>query len=204
MTKSTETPLVEQQKRVAYRTIEAPVTYGLVQADSDSHVRESSRAKETFSRHTIATPPPSRPYVDDLIPRSEHSHQPSRSLTRSHVEDVTSPHNLTKTSAADSANARTSLETCHTKPAGRSDFISSTEVRSAKDVPLPQSRVTSLATEKREKSKAGKSSLSPKDSVSQVSTRRSGKSKGSTHLSDHTQGGGVYREYRDHRSRTSR
>ena len=201
MTKSTETPLVEQQKRFGYRTIEAPVTYELVQSDTDSHVRESSRAKETFSRHAIAAPPPSRPCVDDLIPRSEHSHHPSRSFTRSHVEGVDSPQNHTKISAADSGNARTLLESCH---AGRSDFISNTEVRSAKDVPLPHSHVTSLATEKREKSKAGKNSLSPKESVSQVSTRRSGESKGSTRLSGHTHGGGVYREHRDHRPRLSK
>ena len=197
MTKSTETPLVEQQKRVAYRAMEAPVTYELVQSDTDSHVRKSSRAKETFSRNAIATPPPSRPY---LIPRSEHPHHPSSSITRSHVEGVTSPQNLTKISAADSGNARTLLESCHA--AGRSDFISSTEVKSAKDISLPHSRVTSLATEQREKSKAGKSSSSPKESVSQTSTRRSGDSGGSKKFGGHTtQGSGIYRE---HRSRTSK
>lgn len=176
MTKSqTETPLVEQQKRVTYRTIKAPVTYELIQPDTGNYVRESSRAKEKVSRHAIAAPPLSRPDIDDLIPRSEYSHHPSRSTTRSHVESANSPPNITKISVAESGNARASHESFHAKTARQSDFIPSTEVRSAEDVPLPHSRVTSLATEEIRKSKAGKSSVSPKEIISQVSTRRSGK-----------------------------
>lgn len=205
MTKGqTEAPLVEQHKRTAYRTIEPPVTYELVPSDTHGHVHESSRAKERLSRHAIAAPPPSRLYVDDLFSPSEHSHHPSRPITRSHAEGVTSPPNLTNISAADSGNARSSLESCHAKTARRSDFTSSTEARSAKDVPVPHSRVTSLATEKSENSKARKSSLFPRESISQVSTRRSGQSGGSKYSGGHSLGSGIHREQRDHSSRTSK
>lgn len=205
MTKSqTETPLVEQHKSIAYRTIDAPVTYELVPSDNHGHVHESSRVKGRLSRHAIAAPRPSHLYVDDFFTTSEHSHYPSRTITRSHAEDVTNPPNLVNISAADSGNMRSSPESRHAKTVPRSDFTSSSEARSAKDVPLPNSRVTSLATEKSENSKTGKSSLSPMESVSQVSTRRSGQSGGSKKSGGHTLRSGKHREQRDHVSRTSK
>lgn len=205
MTKSqTETPLVEQHKRIAYGNTDAPVTYELIPSDTLPHVHESSRAKERPSRHAIAAPSPSRLYVDDSFSPSEHSHHPSHPVTRSHAEGVTSPPNLTNISAADSGNARSLVEFYHAKTARRSDLTSNTEARSAKDVPLPHSRVTSLATEKSEYSKAGKCSLSPRESVSQVSTRKSGQCGGSKHSGGHTLGSGIHREQRDHISRTSK
>ena len=205
MTKSqTKTPLVERHKEIAYRTIDAPVTYELVPSNTHGHVHESSRAKERLSRHAITSPQPSRLYVDDLSSPSGHSHHPSHLITRSHAEGVTCPPNLTNISAADSGNARSSLDSCHAKTAPRLDTMSSTEARSARDVPLPHSRMTSLATEKSENSKAGKSSLYPRESVSQVSTRRSRQSGGSKHSGGHTLGSGKHREQRGHISRTSK
>ena len=204
MTKSqTETPLNEQQKKVAYRTIEAPVTYQLVQPDNDSHAREYFRVSSKPSHYAVAAPPPSDPYIEDPIPRSEPSHHSSRAVTRSNVEGVTSSPTVTKISVIDSGNSRASYASSHVKTARQSDFIPVTEVRSAKDVPLPHSRVTSLATEGKEESKAGKSSVSPKESVSQVSTRRSGESGRSKHYSGRNVGRGKDHEHRDYGSRTS-
>ncbi len=201
MTKSqTETPLIEQQKKVAYRTIEAPVTYQLVH--DDSHVRKYSRVSSKPSHYAVAAPPPD-PYIEDPIPRSEPSHHSSRAVTRSHVEGVTSSPTVTKISVVDSGSSRASHASSHVKTARQSDFIPVTEVRSAKDVPLPPSRVTSLATEGKEESKAGKSSVSPKESVSQVSTRRSGESGRSKHYSGRNVGRGKDHEHRDRGSRTS-
>lgn len=186
MTKSqTETYAVEHQKRVAYRTIEAPVTYELLQPDNDTLEREPSRVNRNASNHAIAIPGLPHPCTDDLIARSEHSHHASTSIAQKYIESVTNAPNVTKISVADSGKSRASHASSPGKTARQSDFIPVTEVRSAKDVPLPPSRVTSLATEKREGSKAGKSSVCPKESVSQVSTRRSGGSGRSKHYGNH-------------------
>lgn len=205
MTKSTETPNVEQQKRVAYRSIEAPVTYELIQADNNSHVRECSQANSKSSYRTIAAPPLPRPHINDLIPQSEHSHHSPRSIVRSPVEDVTSARNVAKISVADSGNSKSSHASSYGRTARQSDLMPITEVRSAKDIPLPHSRVTSLATEEREETKTGKSSVSPKDNVSQVSTRRSGESGRSKKYGGRNIGSGKDHEHGgSHRSRTSR
>lgn len=205
MTKSqTEAPLVEQQKKVAYRTVEAPVIYELVQPDNDSHVREYSRVSSKSSHHAIAAPPLPHPYIENSTPRSEHSHHSSRSVTRSHVDSVTSPPNVTKISILDSENSRASHTSSYGKTARQSDYIPITEVRSAKDVPLPHSRVTGSVTEERQESRAGKCSLSPRESVSQVSTRRSGASVRSKHYGGPSFGCGKDHEHGDHMSRTSK
>ena len=205
MTKSQpEAPLVEQQKKVTYRTIEAPVTYELVQPDNDSHVREYSRANIKSSHHAVAAPPLPHSYIENLIPRSEHSHHSSRSVTRSHVDSVTSPPNVTKISELDSEILRDSHASSYGKTARQSDYIPITEVRSAKDVPLPHSRVTGLVTEETQERRAGKSSLSPKESVSQVSTRRSGESVRSKHYGRRSFRGWKDHEHGDHMFRTSK
>lgn len=137
-------------------------------------MRTYPRDNSKSSHHVIAAPPLTCPYIEDLIPQSDHTHYFSRLVTRSHVEGVTSPPNVTKTSVADSESSRDSQASSHGKTARRSDFIPITKIRSVKDVPLPYSRLTTSATDEREESKAGKSSVSPKQSVSQVSTRRLG------------------------------
>ena len=203
MTKSqTEASQVEQQTRVACRPIEAPVAYELVQ--TDSHIREYSGVNSRFSHHATAAPQLPYSHTDDLNPQSKHSPHVSRSITRSHVERVASPVNATKISVADSGNLRASHTSSHGKTARQSDFVPVTEMRSAKDMPLPYSRVTSLATEEAEESKAGKSLVFPKESLSQVSTRRRGESGRSKHY-----GGRNLRSEKDHeqgnyRSRTSK
>ena len=205
MTKSqTENTYVEQPKRVTQRIVEAPVTYELIQRDTESHVREDSRANSKLIRQAVETLPLLRPHGDNLLLPSEHPHYSSHSVTRSPAEVVTCPPYVNKISVADSEKSRDSHTSLHDKTARQSDFISITEVKSPKDVPLPRSRVTSLATERREDSQAGKSSVSPKESVSQVSTRRSGRSSEKMHYSSHDLGSGEDHEHRDHESRTSR
>lgn len=203
MTKSQiETLRVEQQKRITTRTIEAPVTYDPIQADKDSHVREFSRASSKSFHHAIAASPLPRSYIDDLLSQSERSHHFSRSATRSHVEGVTSPPSFTKISVADSGNSKASHASSHGKTARWSNLIPITEVRSAKDVPLPYSRVTSLASEEREESKAGNCLKSPKESVSQMTTRRLGESGRSKHCGGRDLGSGSDHEHGFQRPRT--
>ena len=183
MTKSqTEQSHVEQLK--TYTSTEAPVTYELVQRDGVSQARYRSRAYSKPSVHTMATQPLPHPHIDDLIPRSEHSHHSSRSIPQSRLEErVTNPPHVTKISVIDTQKSRASHTSSHAKTARQSDFIPIAEVRSAKDVPLPDSRVTSLAAEEREDGTADRSSVSPKESVSQISTKRSGKNGRSKHQS---------------------
>lgn len=203
MTKSqTESAHVERPKRTTQRVIEAPITYNLVQREDVDYVREHSWASSKPRHHAIATPPLRRSHADDLIPRSEHSHHTSHTLPRSHVKVATNPPHVTKILVADSRHSRAPHASSHEKTARQSDFIPTAEVRSAKDIPLPHSRVTSLATKGREDNRVSQSSVSPKESVSQLSTRRSGGSRRSNHGErNHDEGGQKSRPSRNERSK---
>ena len=194
----------EPPNRVTRRVIEAPVTYELVQRNSQSHARGYPLAESKPLNQTIASQPLAHPHVDDQIPRSEHSHHPPHSVTQCHVENITCPRYATKISMGDSGKWRVSDASFHAKTARQSELIPITEVRSAKDVPLPPSRTTSLVTAREKEKKAGRSSVSPKESVSQISTRRSGKSRRSKHDSNHDSRRGKDHKDGDSRSRTSR
>lgn len=194
----------EPPNTVTHRVIEAPVTYELKQRDSQSHARGYPLAECKPLSQAIASQPLARPHVDDQIPRLEHSHHCPHSVTQCHVENMTCPPYATKISMADSGKWRVSDASFHAKTARQSELIPVTEVRSAKDVPLPPSRTTSLVTAREKDTKAGRSSVSPKESVSQVSTRRSGKSNRSKHDSDHDARRGKDHKDGDSRSRRSR
>ena len=179
MTKGQAEPShVEQPK--TYTTIEAPITYEIVQQrDSERQAGYHSRAYSKPTRHPIvATQPLPHPHTDELrIPRPEHPHPSSRLIPPP-------PHVTTKISIIDSHSQKSqpshASSSYYPKTAPRqSDFAPILEVRSAKDVPLPpDSRVAmSLAAEEeREKDggKADKSSVGPKESVSQISGTKKG------------------------------
>ena len=204
MTRSqTEANHVEHQKRVAYRIIDSPVTYDPVQPDNGTHAREYLPSNSKSSHQVIAAPPLTRPYVDGMIPQSDHSHHSSPPLPRSHAEVTTFPPTPTKISVADTGNSRALHASSRGKTARQSDSIPITEVRSAKDVPLPYSHVTSSTTEKREESKTGKCSVSPKESISQVSTRRTGDHARSKNYSGRSLGSRKGHQHESRRSRTS-
>ena len=194
----------EPPNRVTQRVIEAPVTYELVQRDSRSHARGYTLAESKPLNRTTAPQLLARPHVDDLIPRSERSHHSPNTVTQCHVENMTCPPYATKISVADSGKSRASDASFHVKTARQSELIPIPEVRSAKDVPLPPSRVTSLVTARGKDKKAGRSSVSPKESVSQVSMRGSRKSSRSKHGSNHDSRHGKDHKDGDSRSRTSR
>ena len=192
MTRSqTEANHAEHPKRVAYKIIDSPVTYESVQPDHGSKL----------SHQVIAAPRLTRPYVDGMIPESDNSLHSSPPLPRSHAEGATLPPTHTKISVVDPGNSRPSQASSRGKTARQSGSIPITEVRSAKDVPLPYSHVTSSIIEKREESKTGICSVSPKESISQVSTRRSGDHARSKDYSGHSLGS---RKGHQHESRSSR
>ena len=195
MTRSqTEANHVEHPKRVAHRIIDSPVTYEFVQPDDGSKP----------NHQVIAAPPLTRPYVDGMIPQSGLSHHSSPPLPRSHAEGATIPPTHTKISVIDPGNSRLSHASSRGKTARQSDYIPITEVRSAKDVPLPYSHVTPSTTERREESKTGKCSVSPKESISQVSTRRSGDHARLKDYSGHSLGSRKGHQHESRRSRTSK
>ena len=195
MTRSqTEANHAEHPKRVAYKIIDSPVTYESVQPDHGSK----------SSHQVIVAPPLTRPYVDGMIPQSDHSHHSTPPLPRSHAEGATFPPTQTKISVVDSGNSRPSHVSSRGKTARQSDYIPITEMRSAKDVPLPYSHVTSSTTEMREESKTGKCSVSPKESISQVSTRRSGDHARSKDYSGLSLGSRKGHQHESRRSRPSK
>ena len=202
MTKAhTENRYIEPPSRIVHRTIEAPVTYELVQRDNKSYACEYSGANSKHTYQAIAPPPLPPPHADDLMPRSEHLHHSSNSITRYQVEGATCSPYVTKIKVSDSGKSKTTQSSFQEKTARQSDLIPITEARSAKDVPIPGSHVTSLVMDGREDSKLGQSSVLPKESISQVSTRRSGKSSRRKHHSSHDSRSG---KDHDHSSRTSR
>ena len=194
----------EPPHRLTQRVIEAPVTYELVQRDFQSHARGYTLAESKALNQTIAPQPLARPHAGDLSPRSEHTHHSPHTVTQYRVENVISSPYATKISVADSGKSRASDGSFHAKTARQSELIPINEARSAKDVPLPPSRVTSLVTAREKDEKAGRSSVSPKESVSQMSTRRSGKSSRSKHDSNHDSRHGKDHRDGDSRSRRSR
>lgn len=195
MTRSqTEANHAEHPKRVAYKIIDSPATYESVEPD---HGRKPSH-------QVIAAPSLMRPYVDGMIPQSDHSHHSCLPLPRSHAEGATFPPTHTKISVVDPGNSRPLHASSRGKTARQSDSIPITEVRSAKEIPLPYSHVTSSTTEKREESKTGKCSVSPKESISQVSTRRSGDHARSKDYSGHNFGSSKGHHHESRRSRTSK
>ena len=196
--------VVEQPKRVSHRIIETPVTYEIVRQHNENDVRDHSRVNSKPSHHAIASQLLLPPHIDEVTSLSERSHRSYRLVDQSHVETVANPSNITKVSAAEFRESRVSHAPSREKIAGQSDVITITEARSAKDVPLPESRVTSLVTEGRVIDKADKCSVSPNESVSQASTRRSGRRDRSYYISNQDGGSRKDQDHGGHRSRTSR
>ena len=200
MTRSqTEANHVEHPKKVAYRIIDSSITYEPVRPDNGSHVREYLPSNGKPNHQVITAPPLTRPYIDGMIPQSHHSHPSSPPLPQS--QGATFSPTPAKISVADPGNSRASHVSSRGKTARQADTIPVTEVRSAKDVPLPYSHVTSSTTEKRGESKTEKCSVSPKESISQVSTRRSGDHARSKNHSGRSLGS---RKGHQHESRTCR
>ena len=203
MTRSqTEANHVEHPKKVAYRIIDSPATYESVRPDNGSHVREYLPSNIKPNHQVIAAPPLTRPYVDGMIPQSHHSYPSSPSLPRS--QGATFSPTPTKISVADPGNSRASHVSSRGKTARQADIIPITEVRSAKDVPLPYSHVASSTIDKREESKTEKCSVSPKESISQVSTRRSGDHARSKNHSGRSLGSRKGHQHESRRPRSSK
>ncbi len=185
---STQQP--EPQKIITYRTIEAPPAQGYSPFNRTPEFKTYSKRGNVVNSGSGSRPipikAPLRTHNETTIPRSEYSHD-----SRNGDEAVLS--NGSRRLAAEPRPSRTSQVSSSQRTVRQADLIPlppsapATEVRSARNVPLPYSVATSRAS--RDKERAEKV-VSPHDSISQVSTKRSKASGKSKH----------HREEDEHRS----
>lgn len=191
-----ERPQIKEQKTITYRTIQGPAASNLSQSVamdriSDHYNHSNSRSQaysQSKSRALVATPP-SAAHVDGL----KTLHHTPHSVARSREGDLLARSNGSKVLIGDPRRSTTSYASSRGKTVKQADLIrlpplasSTNEARTARDIPLPHSQA-SAGPDEEEKSIAIKmvevrsviTSVSPKDSVSQVSSMKMGVSDGS-------------------------
>ena len=183
----------QTQSKITCRTIEAPPAQDAVRVetitrDSDhgSYANHSSLANSRPTSRGLPIESVPRTYVETLTNPSEHSRRSYRSVVRrKDAGPVVQTNGGTRISAVEPQGSRAS-HACSNRTIRQADMIplppsvatQARSARSARDVPLPSSQATSLASKVKEDSRLDvKSSVHPHESVSQVSTRRSGRSK---------------------------
>ena len=190
------------RERVTYRTIEAPAEYHTIQSRptiripiEDSRSHHDPLANRSSAVHTIVTPPPRAETLATTAQHSRHSDTRGYKVVSSRDGPIVMIDNEANDPRSHAPSNRTAVlppTATHAPPSAPV-----TEVRIARDVPLPThsqasrySRGTSatakppskapapLVEEPREKPLP---SVVPNDSISQVSTRRSKDSGRSKH-----------------------
>ena len=180
----------QTQSKVTYRTIEAPPAQDVVRVETitrnsnhGSYANHSSLANSRPTSRGLPIESVPRTYVKTLVDPSEHSRRSYHTVVRREdAGPVVQTNGSTQISVgepqglrASHASSNRTIQQAEKMPLPPSV---ATQARSARDVPLPSSQATSLASKVKEDSRLDvKSSVHPHESVSQVSTRRSGKSK---------------------------
>lgn len=155
------------------------------------------------------TAPPRSTLIDTFIPPSEVHRFPPRSVVRSHTDGKDRPL-LSQTPSSTSRYSKPPRTSSAAKTITPADFVPAqgsvvTEVKVARDLPLPKSRATSLLGDDHDKDVVSVlGSVAPSDSVSQAGSKKSrssGRSRrhssskeqdgkahgdGNTHVSDRT------------------
>ena len=165
------------QRTITYRTIEAPAGQDLVRQDVLARNGSLPNSNSVARALPIDSSPRSR--VNTLPPSSEHSRRSSPTVVRSaDAGPVIQTNNGTRISVVEPQGSRVSHTSSSSKTVRKADLSPQPPtvitVKSAKDIPLPASMVS---TREREELKIDDRSVHPHDSVSQVSSRRDGKSK---------------------------
>lgn len=165
------------QRKITYRTMEAPAAHDLVR--QDVLVRNSSLPISNSVVRTIPMDSSSRSRVNTLPPSSEHSRRSSPTVVRSaDAGPVIQTNNGTRISVVEPQGSRASHTSSSSRTVRKADAPPQAPtvitVKTAKDIPLPASMVSGR---EREELKIDERSVHPHDSVSQVSSRRDGKSK---------------------------
>lgn len=209
------------QDKIVYRTIDAPVKHDAGQTKStiqipilDAHSSHPSSADGKSGARTLAIGPP-QPKAETLSPSAAYSRHSNRSDARSQREvSKTGPILMVDNDQDSRSRASSSKKTIRLADVAPS--APATEIRIARDVPLPaysQASRYSRATSTTNKAKGAPTqsveslltSVVPNDSVSQASTRRSrdgGRSKHqySTHHDGSKSGIKADREYESSRA----
>lgn len=165
------------QRKITYRTIEAPAAQDLVRQDVFARNSSLPNSNSVVRTTPIDSSPRSR--VNTLPPSSEHSRRSSPTVVRSaDAGPVIQTNNGTRISVVEPQGSRASHTSSSSKTVRKADLSPQPPtvitVKSAKDIPLPASMVS---TREKEELKIDDRSVHPHDSVSQVSSRRDGKSK---------------------------
>lgn len=177
----------QTQSKITRRTIEAPPAQDAVRvetitrnSDHGSYTNHSSLANSRPTSRGLPIESVPRTYVETLTNSSEHSRRSYHSVVRrKDAGPVVQTNGGTRISAVEPQGSRAS-HACSNRTIRQAEMIPippsvATQARSARDVPLPSSQATSLASKVKEDSRLDvKSSVHPHESVSQVSTRRSG------------------------------
>ncbi|KAL6721271.1 hypothetical protein ACLMJK_000373 [Lecanora helva] len=231
------------QERITYRAVEAPAGYNAVQPRpvtripiEDSRSHHDPYTTRNSAVHTIAPAPARAETIHTTSQHSKHTDDPSYKIINSRegpIVMVDNEQNDTRSRAPPPSRHTTVPPSHHTtirQPAVAAPPPSAapiTEVRIAKDVPLPSHSQTSRYTRGTSATVRPRSpkqsppnesreiplpSVAPDDSISQVSTRisrDSGRSKRHHHSSHHHHGHGKSerkseREYEDRRSSRSK
>ncbi len=147
-------------------------------------VRSSSHGHRPFIEDHPATQVATAPahqgtLIDTFIPPSEVARYHPRLITRSHTDSVIEPSRSYARSTTTSRPAQPSRASSAARTITPANYPLSpgsvvTEVRLARDMPLPNSRATSVARDEREGySPSMLGSVTPSDSVSQAGSKKS-------------------------------
>ncbi|KAK3173391.1 hypothetical protein OEA41_006720 [Lepraria neglecta] len=180
----------QTQSKITYRTIEAPPAQDVVRvetitrnSDHGSYANHSSLANSRPTSRGLPIESVPRTYVETLVDPSKTSRRPYHTVVRREdAGPVVQTNGGTRISVGEPQGPRASHASSN-RTIQRAEMMPlppsvATQARLARDVPLPSSQATSLASKVKEDSRLDvKSSIHPHESVSQVSTRRSGKSK---------------------------
>lgn len=156
---------------------------------SPQSAAHSTNLSHTYSdSRTAATPVQMGTLIETFVPPSEIARYPPPSIARSHTEsNVYPPHS--QASSVVSRPVHSSRASSAAQTVTRANFPPSprsvvTEVRLARELPLPDSRSASIARENSlTYSQSVLSSVAPSDSVSQAGSKKSNGSRRSKHHS---------------------
>ena len=156
----------EAQKIVTYRTIEAPPALGYVSSNKPpEHEIYSKRGSVANDSGTVQMDALPSARGETVVPRSEYSR-----IERKAEGDLVVLTDRSRVLATEPKRSNTSQISTSQRTARQSDTVlrqpsaPTTDVKSARDIPLPYSVATS---------RASRDPVLPADSISQVSTKRS-------------------------------
>lgn len=168
---------VSQSRRAGLQQIEYP-TYSKSVTGNSIKLHQTAASELTPALRTVNTAPKSGTLIDTFIPPSEISRYPPQPIVRSHTESIIQPTGSQVSSSVSRPPkpSRASSAAITITPANipQPERSVVTEVKVARDLPLPSSHATSvLGEEPKIDIESVLGSVAPSDSVSQVGSKKS-------------------------------